>query len=154
MITADVAVVPAAGAEDAAPRARRLSAEAAALWQKFPPRTVAASWPATQASRGTVVSAAMTCPYAAVENDQSRYSRRLGIIRMLDWLETQPGATWQDRWHADCRSAADQDWRDIAELHLKSTGRIAAGNRAVWRSLGGRGPGLAAGLGNAGASGR
>ena len=56
---------------------------------------------------------------------------------MLDWLETQPGATWQDRWQAGCRSAADQDWRDIAELHLKDTGRIAAGNRSVWRSLGG-----------------
>jgi hypothetical protein len=93
VITADVAVVPVAGAADAAPRARRLSAEAAALWQKFPPRAVAASWPATQAGRGTVVSEAMTCPYAAVENDQSRYSRRLGVLRMLDWLETQPGAT-------------------------------------------------------------
>ena len=79
----------------------------------------------------------MTCPYAAVENDQSRYSRRLGIIRMLDWLEAQPGATWQDRWQAGCRPAADQDWRDIAELHLKDTGRIAAGNHSVWSSLGG-----------------
>ena len=134
MTTAGVAVVPEAGA---APRARRLSAEAAALWQRFPPRAVAASWPATQAGRRAVVSQAMACPYAAAENDQSRYSRRLGIIRMLDWLETQPGATWQDRWQAGCRSAADQDWRDIAELHLKDTGRIAAGNRSVWRSLGG-----------------
>ena len=134
MTTAGVAVVPEAGA---APRARRLSAEAAALWQKFPPRAVAASWPASQADRRAVVSQAMACPYAAAENDQSRYSRRLGIIRMLDWLETQPGATWQDRWQAGCRSAADRDWRDIAELHLKDTGRIAAGNRSVWRSLGG-----------------
>ena len=69
--------------------------------RKFPPRSVAASWPATRASRDTVVSEAMACPYAAAENDQSRYSRRLGIIRMLDWLETQPGSTWQDRWQ--CR---------------------------------------------------
>jgi hypothetical protein len=137
VITADVAVVPAAGAAEAAPRARRLSAEAAALWQKFPPRAVAASWPATQAGRGTVVSEAMTCPYAAAENDQSRYSRRLGVLRMLDWLETQPGATWQERWHAGCRAAAGQDWRDVAERWLKDTGRIADGNRAVWQSLGG-----------------
>ena len=75
MRTADAAVVPAAGAEGAAPRARRLSAEAAALWQKFPPRAVAASWPATQAGRRAVVSQAMTCPYAAAENDQSREKR-------------------------------------------------------------------------------
>src|SRR5260370_18698589 len=53
---------------------------------------------------------------------------------MLEWVETRAGATWQDRWHAGCRSAAGQDWRDIAELHLKDTGRIAAGNQSVWRS--------------------
>jgi hypothetical protein len=116
---------------------RRLTAEAAALWEMFPPRTVAARWPTTQASRVTVVSRAMTCPYAVAENDQSRYFRRLGIIRMLDWLEAQPGGTWQDRWLAGCRAAADQDWRDTAELWLKAAGRIAAGNTNVWRSLGG-----------------
>ena len=116
---------------------RRLTAEAAALWEMFPPRTVAASWAAAQASRVTVVSRAMTCPYAAAENDQSRYFRRLGIIRMLDWLEAQPGGTWQDRWLAGCRAAADRDWRDTAELWLKGAGRIAADNRTVWRSLGG-----------------
>ena len=46
---------------------------------------------ATQASRGTVVSEAMACPTRPGENDQSRYFRRLGVIRMLDWLEAQPG---------------------------------------------------------------
>ena len=56
---------------------------------------------------------------------------------MLDWLEAQPGSTWQDRWHAGCRAAAGQDWRDIAERWLKDTGRIAVGNQSVWRSLGG-----------------
>src|SRR6266545_1554038 len=93
-------------------RARRLTAEAAALWQKFPPRLLAASWPATEHGRGTVVSQAMARPYAAEENDQSRYFRRLGVIRILDW-------------------------RDTAERWLKDTGRIAPGNRTVWRSLGG-----------------
>jgi hypothetical protein len=132
-----VVPVVVAGAGGGAPPARRLAAEATALWQQFPPRAVAASWPAAKAGRSVVLSAAMACPYAAAENDQSRYSRRLGIIRMLDWLEAQPGATWQDRWRAGCRAAADQDWRDTAELHLKDTGRIAAGNHSVWSSLGG-----------------
>ena len=118
-------------------RARRLTAEAAALWQKFPPRLLAASWPATEHGRGTVVSQAMARPYAAEENDQSRYFRRLGVIRMLDWLEAQSGSTWQDRWRAGCQATANQDWRDTAERWLKDTGRIAPGNRTVWRSLGG-----------------
>jgi len=118
-------------------QARRLTAEAAALWQKFPPRLLAASWPATEHGRGTVVSQVMERPYAAEENDQSRYFRRLGVIRMLDWLEAQSGSTWQDRWRAGCQATANQDWRDTAERWLKDTGRIAPGNRTVWRSLGG-----------------
>src|SRR5260370_2883472 len=84
-----------------------------------------------------VVSQAMTRPYAAEENDQSRYFRRLGVIRMLDWLEAQPGSTWQDRWRAGCQATANLDWRGTPERWLQDTGRVAAGHRAVWRSLGG-----------------
>ncbi len=137
MNAADGTAVLAAVAEGVAAQARRLTAEAAALWQEFPPRVLPASWPATEDNRDTVVSRAMACTYAAGENDQSRYFRRLGVIRMLDWLEAQPGSAWQDRWRAGCRAAADQDWRDTAERWLKDAGRIAAGNQAVWRSLGG-----------------
>jgi hypothetical protein len=89
------------------------------------------------AGRDAVVRDVMGCPYAAGENDQSRYFRRLGVIRMLDWLEAQPGSTWQERWDTGCRAAAGQDWRDIADRWLKDTGRIAQGNQNVWRSLGG-----------------
>src|SRR6266849_6431170 len=42
--------------------------------------------PAALASRDTVVSEAMACPYAGAENGQSRHFRRLGVLRMLDWL--------------------------------------------------------------------
>jgi integrase len=84
-----------------------------------------------------VVSGAMACPYAGAENSQSRHFRRLGVLRMLDWLEAQPGSSWRDRWHAGCRAAAGQDWRDVAERWLKDAGRIADGNRAVWQGLGG-----------------
>jgi integrase len=126
----------AAGREETA-RARRLTAEAAALWQRFPPRVPAASWPATLAGRHAVVREAMATPYAAGENDQSRYIRRLGVVRTLDWLETQPGSSWQDRWLAASGSAADQDWRDIAVQQLKDTGQIAVANRNLRGSLGG-----------------
>lgn len=118
-------------------RARRLTAEAAALWQKFPPRVPAASWPATLAGRQAVVRGAMATPYAAGENDQARYIRRLGVVRLLDWLEARPGSSWQDRWRAGCGSAADLDWRDIAVQQLKDAGQIAVGNRNVRGSLGG-----------------
>src|SRR6266487_3392038 len=110
MTTAGITVIPAAGAGGETARARPLTSEAAALWQEFPPRVPAARWPATLAGRETVVREAMACPCAAGENDQSRYFRRLGVVRMLDWLEAQPGSAWQERWHAGCRAAADQDW--------------------------------------------
>jgi integrase len=137
MTAACTAVIAAAGADGETAPARRLTAEAAALWQKYPPRVRAARWPATLARRDTVVRDAMGCPYAAAENDQSRYFRRLGVIRMLDWLAAQPGSAWQERWDAGCRTAAGQDWRDTADRWLKDTGRIAPGNQNVWRSLGG-----------------
>ena len=72
----------------------------------------------------------MACPYAAAENDQSRYSRRLGIIRMLDWLETQPGATWQDRWHAGAGPQRIRTGGTSPSWRLKAAGRIAAGNQS------------------------
>jgi len=137
MTAAGTAVIAAAaGADGETAPARRLTEEAVALWQRYPPRVRAVNWPGTLASRHMVVRDAMGCPYAAAENDQSRYSRRLGVIRMLDWLAAQPGATWQERWDAGCRAAAG-DWRDTADRWLKDTGRIAPGNQNVWRSLGG-----------------
>jgi hypothetical protein len=78
----------------------------------------------------------MACRYAAGKNDQSRYFRGLGsqdagLVGGAAWLYLAGPVA--------CRllAVADQDWRDTAERWLKDTGRIAAGNRTVWRSLGG-----------------
>jgi len=131
----DGAVAVVARADGGTARARRLTAEAAALWQKFPPRVPAASWPATLAGRHDVVARAMAGPYAAGENDQARYARRLGVVKVLDWLGAQPGLTWQNRWLAGAGSAAGQDWRDTAERQLKDAGQISAGNRTVRSNL-------------------
>ena len=131
----DGAVAVVARADGGTARARRLTAGAAALWQKFPPRVRAASWPATLAGRHDVVGQAMAGPYAAGENDQARYARRLGVVKVLDWLEAQSGLTWQDRWLAGAGSAAGQDWRDTAERQLKDAGQISASNRTVRSNL-------------------
>ncbi|MGH3125498.1 MAG: hypothetical protein ACRDND_31350, partial [Streptosporangiaceae bacterium] len=79
----------------------------------------------------------MGCPYAGEENYQARHYRRLGVTRILDWLEAQRGASWQERWDAGCEaSAGSGDWRDAADQWLKDSGRIAPGNGRVWSSLG------------------
>lgn len=67
MTAAGAAVIAAAGADGETAVARRLTAEAAVLWQKFPPRVRAVRWAATLVGRDTVVRDAMGCPYAAGE---------------------------------------------------------------------------------------
>jgi hypothetical protein len=40
-------------------------------------------------------------------------TRRRGLGKLLDWLERQPGDTWQDRWLASGADAAGFDWADL-----------------------------------------
>lgn len=117
--------------------ARRLTAEAAALQRKYPPRVPARRWPATMTARDAVVRDVMGCPYAGAENWQARGYRRLGVTRMLDWLEAQPGTSWQERWDAGCGASPDSgEWRDAADRWLRESGRIAPDNGRVRSSLG------------------
>ncbi len=64
----------------------------------------------------------------ALAHPLSQQSRRLGLVAVVNWLEAQPGASWQDRWLASGAEAMP-DWRDLAR---------------TWREgrLGGRGGGL------------
>jgi integrase-like protein len=57
---------------------------------------------------------------------QRQRSRCLGLI--LDWLQAQPGATWQERWTA---SGAEDcgDWRDLAVGWLTAAGRFLPSDR-------------------------
>jgi hypothetical protein len=85
------------------------------LWQRFPPRPAAATWPATEQAREPLL-ARLLAPPVTLEEDQVAWQRRrLGLARLLDWLGEQPGDTWQQRWLA---SGAD-----------------AAGNAEWWRPL-------------------
>ncbi len=40
-------------------------------------------------------------------------TRRRGLGKLLDWLERQPGDTWQDRWLASGADIAGFDWADL-----------------------------------------
>jgi Phage integrase family len=81
----------------------------AQLVAAFPPRPVAASWPATQARRSAVAERVLGAPFA-LDNPGSQRHRRLGVLAVLGWLRGQPGECWQQRWRAS--GAEDQpDWR-------------------------------------------
>jgi hypothetical protein len=97
---------PVAAAEPAVPSG--LAPTGAQLMLQFPPRPVATSWPATEASRSDVLARVLTEPFA-LPNRLSQQTRRLAVLAVLNWLHAQPGDTWQLRWQA---SGAEEhpDW--------------------------------------------
>ncbi len=119
-------------------QAARLSAEAIALRAKFPARTVPAGWEATCQDRHSVLARLLAPPFP-LESATGQHQRRFGLIRILEWLQAQPGRTWQDRWNgsgADSGAPADRRWRDTPVAWLKGTGRIAPSNTTAHMTLG------------------
>lgn len=95
----------------------------AQLLAAFPPRVVASSWAATEATRPAVLARVLAVPFR-LDNRLSQQTRRLGVLTVLNWLATHPGDSWQQRWQAS--GAEDQtDWRDLL------TGVAAGRSRAV-----------------------
>lgn len=96
---------------DTAPVTGSANPTGAQLAASFPPRLVAASWPATEATRSEVLARVLSAPFA-LDNRLSQQTRRLGVLSVLTWLRTQPGESWQLRWRAS--GAEDHpDWRRL-----------------------------------------
>jgi hypothetical protein len=94
----------------------------AGLSRRFPPRAPGADWPVTGQRRGHVLARLFTPPFTAGRNDMQS-SRRIGLTKLLHWLEEQPGRTWQQRWVASGADAAGNlGWRELA-------GKMAARHR-------------------------
>ena len=83
----------------------------AQLAASFPPRPVASSWLATEASRSAVLGRVLASPFA-LDNRYSQQTRRLGVLAVLNWLGTQPGDSWQQRWRAS-GAEGKPDWRRL-----------------------------------------
>jgi integrase len=102
----------------------RLSGKArAALWQpareRFPARLDLTDWPATTLPRAEVtrqLERVLAAPLAAPR--VQRYNRA-GPGVLLDWLEDQPGTTWQERWLASGASRPGSRWRGAASRWLQ-----------------------------------
>lgn len=93
--------------------ANRTGAQLAAA---FPPRPVVASWPGIEVGRSAVLDRVLSAPFA-LDNPNSQQTRRMGVLAVMNWLRTQSGDSWQQRWVAS--GAEDQpDWR-----HLVGTAR-------------------------------
>jgi hypothetical protein len=85
----------------------------AALRTRFPSRPVATTWPQTRCSRQLVLRRLLAEPFVA-DTVTGEENRRRGLRIVLDWLEAQPGDTWQQRWLAsDADGNGRTDWRSF-----------------------------------------
>src|SRR5882757_3859192 len=100
-------------ASRAVARPWRLSAEATALWRRFPPRPVPQSWPATRQDRSTITSRMLAPPFLD-HNRVERCNQNLTLSKVLDWLEMYSGETWRERWRASGAGTDGRlDWRPM-----------------------------------------
>jgi hypothetical protein len=79
------------------------------LRAKFPPRPIPKTWPATCASTEQIMER-LDRPPLRSGNEDTHGSRRVGVRRLLAWLETMPGDTWQQRWLASGAQEAGVLW--------------------------------------------
>ena len=116
----------------------RFTAEAAMLRERFPVRPAGGRWDATCQDRRSVLARLLAPPFAA-GNPSTQHGRRFALVRFLDWLEAQPGLTWQERWDAsgiDDGERADPRWKDVPVRWLKETGRTAVNGTHIDTALG------------------
>ena len=100
---------------------------AAEVEQRFPPRPAQSSWPVTAQTRAQLLQWLLAPPFASAGPAGHRHQRR-GVLRMLDWLESLPGHTWQDRWIASGAQDTRQ-WRQLPARWLTASNRLSPGNR-------------------------
>jgi integrase len=103
--------------------------------QRFPARSVPNNWPGAERSRAEAARLLSRPPYT-LENAGSELHHKHGIVMVLDWLEDQPGQTWQERWQASGIEQAGAAWRPVIKqwLHerdLKADWRMPVVGRAL-----------------------
>jgi integrase len=87
--------------------------KALALLEQFPPRTAAATWPATEQSRTEVLQRLLAQPFLPAGTTRLP-AYRAGVVKVLRWLESQPGTSWQERWQISGADAAGNlAWREL-----------------------------------------
>jgi len=91
---------------------------------RFPARPLSAVWPTTAQSRSEVWEWLTRAPFV-VDNAHTEKIRRRGLTFLLDWLEAQPGRTWQERWLASGADRAGAAWRKVPARWLHAHGLVA-----------------------------
>lgn len=92
------------------------------LRERFPPRAAEAWWPATAQSADEVLHRLTAPPFLPAAN-ATRAGRRRGVAKLLRWLSSRPGDTWQQRWKASrAEEIPGADWTDLPLRFLRQSG--------------------------------
>jgi len=87
--------------------AQRTAPEQPLEWE---PRPLPGNWWQTCQERQALAERLLTAFTSAGAGRGRDQTRRRGLTKLLDWLQSQPGETWQDRWLASGADAAGFDW--------------------------------------------
>jgi hypothetical protein len=98
--------------------------------ERFPARPLATSWPATGLDRAGVLGL-VSPALPGVEGSKTRTVARRGLCRMLDFLEDQPGTTWQQRWLASGADTAGEGWAEELSKWLKRNDLLSTSRLTV-----------------------
>jgi hypothetical protein len=101
---------------------------------RFPARAVTSGWPATTANREETFKR-LTCAPFVSDSAGTQKERVLGLKSLLDWLEDQPGDSWQDRWLASGADTAGRGWREVPAGWLRGHGQYSGSGAALLEGL-------------------
>jgi len=102
-----------------------------------PARPAGTGWPTTLRDRQAVWAQLGGAPFDADSAaGHHRTSHKTGLGLLLDWLEAQPGASWQDRWLGSGADAGNGAWRQVPLGWLLDHGyRVTWQHDAFFRAL-------------------
>ncbi len=118
------------------PRPAQAGPELSALLDRFPPRILEPTWAATEQSRDALLARLLAPPFV-VDSPSNQAGRRAGLVKVLRWLQDQPGRTWQQRWQASGADAAGNvAWRHLACQGLRGRHWVGDAPQAEFIELG------------------
>ena len=90
---------------------------------KYPPRLAARTWPEAALDRAEVLEL-VARPTSGLKRSSFELLYRRGLPRLFDWLEEQPGESFQERWAASGADTAGGDWGAGLAAFLEAQGRL------------------------------
>ncbi len=98
------------------------------LREQFPPRPAQPWWPETAQDQAAVLQR-LTSPPFTPEGGSARAARRRGTAKILRWLASFPGDTWQQRWEASgVEAVSGSSWVELPLAWFRENGEKASCN--------------------------